>query len=603
MRKTGPLLLVLSLSVLAACSSAPSSGPIDPIFALAHFMSVEPQLATNSCSYSPGQPTKHSSVSVPDKVPNEDGTDIVETGVMGRHLDAQQVADLEARYPEGDGPNGHTVKASMSSLTAGYYLFAYMKTAGPIPANDRGRYYQYATVLDRDNDSSNNYVPGATFAKDFFRDSDTWIEYTNEMGVLGVKMTDAQNNNIQPLSTDTMAIIAGNTLVFVIPMIDIPTVLPCFAPVHRMTAFCHGGDFGINPPHDWSGSVRPDQLDPLNVFSTEARLQLTPRIQLRADYVAVDDAFVDMIGMPETFAFADSPFLAASVLNGHMQTITTSSDFTGGKGAPAINVIPAMFETCTFFPCLRPGPLTGNPASAFVGVPVGGEFKLDDMSRWRLGPSAWSDGSMLKVPTEAVAQDPIDILGAFMSATQADALLMQATTVPSNVHIQKQLEIFDGQLANVLVRNEEAAVSDLRPDFQSAVSGFDPTVTIVRAGIPLVIEPHVTADFSGIVLTMRVDSKAVTFETMTPVNIDGVDHNGHVPFTQPGRLVSTITIPDGHTVLLAGQRNFGQTQVLRGVPILAEIPLVNRPNAASAEIPPGKNLMIMITPAIVKDPG
>ena len=40
-------------------------------------------------------------------------------------------------------------------------------------------------------------------------------------------------------------------------------------PMYRVTAFSHTGDFGANPPHDWSGDQHPRVTEGLAPFVRE----------------------------------------------------------------------------------------------------------------------------------------------------------------------------------------------------------------------------------------------------------------------------------------------------------------------------------------------
>jgi len=159
-------------------------------------------------------------------------------------------------FPDGQGPNGFTIPATpLAPLAAGEYAAFWLSTQAPIPLADPSKLYQYAFVMDSDTNPANNYVPSPAFADDFFGGTDRWYElsYSPANGwVLRCKVV-GPGNTITTVASGARAILNGDTFVLFVPRSEFVVAHPPF----RATTFCHNGDFGQNPPYEWSGDPTP----------------------------------------------------------------------------------------------------------------------------------------------------------------------------------------------------------------------------------------------------------------------------------------------------------------------------------------------------------
>jgi len=166
-------------------------------------------------------------------------------------------------FPCGAGANGFTVcSAAPQPLVEGDYVFAYFSVAEDIPL-DSTRLITYGFVFDGDGDTTNNYVPHPSFPDDYFKDSDRWytVEYAPGSGWT-LYCRDATNSVIQEVPTGARAIISGNVILLVVPGSEFAVPDPSY----RVTSFTHTGDYGENPPHDWSGDQHPRVSEGLGPF-------------------------------------------------------------------------------------------------------------------------------------------------------------------------------------------------------------------------------------------------------------------------------------------------------------------------------------------------
>ncbi|TFH26833.1 MAG: hypothetical protein E4H00_10125 [Myxococcales bacterium] len=208
-------------------------------------------------------PTEHSNENVPAKPGAGDHTETRGVVAIRTTLDADQLNSAfgNGHYPCGPGVNGLTLcPTGEESLEPGPYVIIVNALEGDVPRNDLGSIYQYGFVFDADNDESNNYVPSPPFTKDFFLDTDLWFEALyDEVNGWTLSATDARGGDFVSIPTNARLIIEANTMTLVVPA----TELSADAATFRVTSFCHSGDFGQNPPYDWTGDVEAPVDQPL----------------------------------------------------------------------------------------------------------------------------------------------------------------------------------------------------------------------------------------------------------------------------------------------------------------------------------------------------
>ena len=196
-----------------------------------------------------GEPTNNSSSQVPPQVPPELYTETFQIGAVVVDLDEAQLEAAflgpNAVYPVGPGPNGLTLMSDFpGGMPEGPYLVAWQCCVDPIPLDAQGKFFQYALVLDRDLDTTNNYVPTPPFDTDPFTGTDTWfINQYEPFGGWRFSTTDARTFPPNLLFTGARAILSDQVQMFVIPVQDIgsPTEIGI-----RLTTFSHEGDFGFS---------------------------------------------------------------------------------------------------------------------------------------------------------------------------------------------------------------------------------------------------------------------------------------------------------------------------------------------------------------------
>jgi type II secretory pathway component GspD/PulD (secretin)/tetratricopeptide (TPR) repeat protein len=192
------------------------------------------------------------------------------------------------------------------------------------------------------------------------------------------------------------------------------------------------------------------------------------------------------------------------------------------------------------------------------------------------------------------------------------SILIRATQVHQNTTTltAPRLTLFNGQRAFVVVATETAYVSDLTPIVGTNAVAFDPQVGIVQSGVLLDVQATVSADRKYVTLTLRPTLSRLRALVPFPVSAlaaGGGDNPNLVNTTaflqQPVRDITqvstTVSVPDGGTLLLGGQTLAGEIERESGVPILSKVPFLKRLFTNTGLSKDEQVLLILVKPTIV----
>jgi len=145
------------------------------------------------------------------------------------------------------------------------------------------------------------------------------------------------------------------------------------------------------------------------------------------------------------------------------------------------------------------------------------------------------------------------------------------------------------------VATETAYVSDLTPIVGTNAVAFDPTVGIVQSGVLLDVQATVSSDRKYVTLTLR--PQLARLNALPAFNFG----NGFVqqPELAITEVKTTVSVPDGGTLLLGGQTLAGETEKEVGVPILSKIPFLKRLFTNRSSAKDEQILLILVKPTII----
>ena len=213
----------------------------------------------------------------------------------------------------------------------------------------------------------------------------------------------------------------------------------------------------------------------------------------------------------------------------------------------------------------------------------------------------WSPFDFHEVPPgTAIASNPAG--GAFSTAVTRPAGLGQFSRLPTNfrailsamvtnqtakILAQPSLQVIDNDQASFFIGNTIRA----RIVTQGALGSQNVQIQEFPVGIILLVAPRVNTDGN---ITLRVNP---VVSTVTAVDAD------NVPQTAAREAETTAVVKDGETVVIGGLIREDELKTLSEIPILSKIPILGELFKSRTTSHKKTDLVISITPHIVKDVG
>jgi general secretion pathway protein D len=111
-----------------------------------------------------------------------------------------------------------------------------------------------------------------------------------------------------------------------------------------------------------------------------------------------------------------------------------------------------------------------------------------------------------------------------------------------------------------------------------------------EAGTTITVEPHISQD-DYLQLAYSVELSAFT----------GSAQSGLPPPSQKNTIDSTVTIPDGYTIVVGGLTQKNYTSVLNSIPVIDQIPIINLMFGSRSVQHSDTTLFVFIRPVILRD--
>ncbi len=267
----------------------------------------------------------------------------------------------------------------------------------------------------------------------------------------------------------------------------------------------------------------------------------------------------------------------------------------GAPGGVGIGMPTQPFGQPYGQPGLVPG--TGNvgPASgSMTSIPLVNNT-LDLAS-----PSATNiPGSLASLVNSTPA---FQVFGSFLDNIQVDFLL-RATQVDrrSSDLDSPRLVLFNGQRATFEAFLEQDYIAALTPIIGDNAGAFLPNVATALTGRSLDVQATVSADRRYVTMTIRTftrvtgDFRTVFFGGSQTVGSGFIELVSQT--TQQIR--TTVSVPDGGTLLIGGLKLSGERDIDAGVPILSRIPILKRAFSNTSNVKDDQVLLILIKPTII----
>ncbi len=191
---------------------------------------------------------------------------------------------------------------------------------------------------------------------------------------------------------------------------------------------------------------------------------------------------------------------------------------------------------------------------------------------------------------------------AFLSDIEVYLLLEAAQGDRRNNVLQApKVTLYNGQTASISDQTERLFITDFNvvTDFFGNII-VDPVVTRIPTGLFLTVQAVISADRRYVRLSINptvitIDPNIPTFELDVGFGPQLVQQ----PITQILQVQTTVSVPDGGTILLGGIKRLSEGRNEFGPPILNKLPYINRLFKNVGYGREASSVMFMVTPHII----
>lgn len=205
---------------------------------------------------------------------------------------------------------------------------------------------------------------------------------------------------------------------------------------------------------------------------------------------------------------------------------------------------------------------------------------------------------------------------AFLSDIQV-YMFMEAAQGDRRIHVMQapKLTLFNGQSASISVQDQQFFVTNVGVVGFGGQIVFTPQNNPFPLGVEMTLQAVCSADrrYVRINTNVRLANLASTNVPLFPVTtfitpvFEGGAQGQPIPFTQfiqqPQlslvNIQTTVSIPDGGTVILGGLKTLSEGRNEFGPPVLSKVPYVNRLFKNTGFGREAQSLLVMVTPRII----
>ncbi len=213
----------------------------------------------------------------------------------------------------------------------------------------------------------------------------------------------------------------------------------------------------------------------------------------------------------------------------------------------------------------------------------------------------------------------ITFQGSFLDNIQLD-FLIRATEADkrSTLLTAPRVVLRNTQQALVQVLTQQAYVANVVPVVASSVATGGAQIGVLNTGSILWVQAVVSSDLKYVLLTLQPQTlRLVDLVDFTPVigqpsggTAPGGTGGGggtstfriQLPITETTQIITQVSVPDGGTLLIGGQKLVGETEIEAGVPVLSHVPVLNRAFTNRTAVKDEQTLLILVTPKILVQP-
>jgi type II secretory pathway component GspD/PulD (secretin) len=315
---------------------------------------------------------------------------------------------------------------------------------------------------------------------------------------------------------------------------------------------------------------------------------------------------VRMITLAETFFERIGLDFALNIKTDHStaqyEPMLTTNNF---KPAGQVN----DFSPKNFLAGLRPGGLIGNTTGNTGSLTSDLDIPIRSSSfQYAIPPFAY--------PANPGFDGGLSLGLAFLSDIQV-FMFMEAAQGDRRTNVMQapKLTLFNGQTSTINVNDLQFFVTNVNVVGFGGQVVFVPANNPVPLGVSLAIQAVVSADrrFVRLNLAPTMTNLASAIVPLFPVTtfitpvFEGGAQGQPIPFTQfiqqpdvaTVSIQTTVSIPDGGTVILGGMKTLSEGRNEFGPPVLSKLPYVNRLFKNVGYGREAQSLLLMVTPRII----
>lgn len=317
----------------------------------------------------------------------------------------------------------------------------------------------------------------------------------------------------------------------------------------------------------------PENHLKINELIAKLRETRTIQISIEARFIQVDSLFLSGIGIDLDMYFN----VGSSVYTPQAFPASSAAELAGGAAALDSGE--------------RPGAWLHKNAALRNVSPVPAES----------GSWAWV-GDILSTATDAPASPAMSIAGTFLDDIQVDFLIEATQAHQATRSLDSpRITLLNGQRAYVSVATQQAYVSGAEPIVSENMAIYRPIISYVPSGTMLDVDATVSPDRRYVTMTVR--PQVVNLEN-NPAPADTADIGAFdvtigLPEITLNDLQTTCSVPDGGTLLLAGNKISNDTEREMGPPVISKLPVINRAFTNRAKVRNDSTLLILIKPTIM----
>jgi type II secretory pathway component GspD/PulD (secretin) len=189
------------------------------------------------------------------------------------------------------------------------------------------------------------------------------------------------------------------------------------------------------------------------------------------------------------------------------------------------------------------------------------------------------------------------MVGFLIRAIQADS---RSTTL-----FAPRLTLWNGQRSWISDGTHFAYVSDLTPIVAEAAVAWDPTISYLVSGAVLDVRATASADRRYVQLDLQPQvaldpnfDRVISLIAYVPLG-PSTTIDLPLPTVRVTSLATSVSVPDGGTLLIGGMKRFREADVETGVPVLSKVPILKRIFSNRAQARGHENLLILVKPTII----